>query len=438
MPNTPESKDGGRDLSRRDFLVTSAGSVATAALMATGNYAFAAGDDKIRVGIIGCGGRGTDALHNVLDADPGVEIVAMGDLFKDHLDGSMNTIKQIAGDRFKVPIDNAFVGFDAYKKVLATNCNYVILTTPPGYRPLHLRAAVEAGKNVFFEKPVATDGQGCRSVIESGEMAKAKGLSLVTGTQRRHQQAYLDTIKRVQDGAIGDIVGGQVYWNQGSLWMHPRKPEWSDGEWQHRNWYYLTWLCGDHICEQHVHNLDVSNWIMGGPPVRAVALGGRQVRTDPAYGHIYDHFAVELEYPNGVKIQSMCRQQDNTVSNVSEHFIGTKGRVDFDGRPTITPSSGSKWRYDGPTPNPYVVEHADNIAAIRAGKPLNEAKRVAESTCTAILGREAAYTGQQLAFTEVLNASTKLMPPVVAFGPPMEVPPVAMPGKTRLERAWNG
>jgi len=438
METKPASKTNGNDVSRRDFLVGSAATVATTALMATGNYAFAAGDDKIRVGLIGCGGRGTDAVHNVLDADPGVEIVAMGDLFKDHMDGKRKVLKEIGGARFKVTDDTAFIGFDAYKHVLATNCNYVILATPPGYRPLHLRAAVEAGKNVFFEKPVGVDGQGCKSVIESGEIAKKKGLSLVTGTQRRHQQSYIDTIGKIHEGMIGDIVGGQVYWNQGSLWMYPRKPEWSDGEWQHRDWYYFTWLCGDHIVEQHVHNLDVANWIMGGPPVKAVGLGGRQVRTQPEYGHIYDHFAVEFEYANGFKIQSMCRQQDNTVSNVSEHFVGTKGVVDFGDKAVIRPTIGDRYRYDGPTPNPYVIEHVDNIAAIRAGKPLNEAKRIAESTCTAILGRESCYTGQQLSFDEVMNASTKLMPDVVAFGPPMAVPPVAVPGKTRLERTWNG
>jgi predicted dehydrogenase len=426
--------------SRREFLKTSAASAATAALMASGNYAFAQGSDKIKVGIIGAGGRGTDAGRNVLEADPGVEIIALGDLFPDRLNNARTTLKEIGKDRYKVTDDTAHSGFDAYKKVLAADINYVILATPPGYRPLHLRAAVEAGKNVFFEKPVAVDGPGCRSVIDSGEMAKKKGLSLVTGTQRRHQQAYLDTMSRIRDGAIGDIVGGQVYWNQGSLWMYPRKSEWSDGEWQHRNWYYFTWLCGDHIVEQHIHNIDVANWALDGPPVKAIGMGGRQVRTDPAYGHIYDHFAVEFEYANGTKIQSMCRHHDNTVSNVSERLVGTKGvaTTNGEGRNAIRPRDGQAWRYDGPRPNPYVVEHADNIAAIRAGKPLNEAKQIAESTCTAILGREVCYTGQELTLEQVMKSTTVLMPPVVAFGPKIDVPPVAMPGKTKLEREWNG
>ncbi len=421
-----------KSVSRRQFLMTSA---ASAALVATGNYAHAIGDDKIRVGLIGAGGRGSGAAVDV-SKTPGVELVAIGDLFPDHLESKKKGLSAELGDKYKVKDDQCFSGFDAYKKVLATDCNYVILATPPGYRYIHLRAAVEAGKNVFFEKPVAVDGPGVRSVIQSGEIAKQKGLSLVTGTQRRHQNTYRETMKRIHDGAIGDVVGGEIYWNVGGLWMFPRKSSWSDSEWQHRNWYYLTWLCGDHIVEQHVHNIDVMNWVMGGPPVKAVGMGGRQVRTDPAYGHIYDHFAIEFEYPNGVKFQSMCRHHDNTTNNVSEHIVGTKGMSDPGGwiRPYV---GGERWNYNGDKPNPYEVEHADNIAAIRAGKPLNEARQIAHSTCTAILGRECAYTGQALTFDQVLNSKTVLMPPDVSFGVSLAVPPVAMPGKTQLEREWN-
>jgi predicted dehydrogenase len=426
-------------VSRRDFLKTSAVSAASAAMLASGNYAFAAGSDIIKVGLIGCGGRGSGAAQNACEAASGIELVALADLFPDHLEGKKKAFGQALGDKFKVKDDHCFTGFDAYNKLLATDCNYVILATPPGYRPIHLRAAVDAGKNVFFEKPVAVDGQGCRTVIEAGELAKQKGLSVVTGTQRRHQPPYLETIKRIHDGAIGDIVGGQVYWNGTPLWMFPREASWSDSEWQHRNWYYFTWLCGDHIVEQHVHNIDVMNWVMNGPPVKAIGMGGRQVRTAPAYGHIYDHFACEFEFANGARFQSMCRHHDNTATSVSERMVGTKGRsfTEDGNRYTITPYSGEAWSYKGPKPNPYVVEHTDNIAAIRAGKPLNEAKRIAESTCTAILGREACYTGQALTFDQVLNSKTVLMPPNVAFGGSLQVPPVAMPGKTTLERAWN-
>ena len=253
---------------------------------------------------------------------------------------------------------------------------------------------------------------------------------MVTGTQRHHQNTYLETVKRIHDGAIGELVAAQIYWNQGSLWHKPREASWSDTEWQCRNWYYFTWLCGDHIVEQHIHNIDVSNWCFNAHPVKAVALGGRQQRTDPVYGHIYDHFAVEFEYPNGAKVQSFCRHWENCADNVSERIVGTKGTSNPDGRIY----GENKFRYDGPTPNPYVVEHTDNIAAIRAGKPLNEARRVAESTLTAILGREAAYTGQEISWEQMLNCNTILGPEVLDLTASLPVPPVAIPGKTKLER----
>jgi predicted dehydrogenase len=431
-------------LNRRDFLKSTAvtATAATAALMASGNYAFAQGSDTIRVGLIGAGGRGTDASHNVLDAAEGVEIVAIADMFPYRIEDAKRNIPQFAKDKFKVKDDHFFTGFDAHKTLLALKeVNYVILATPPGFRPIHLRAAVEAGKNIFTEKPVGVDGKGIRSVFESADMAKAKGLSVVAGTQRRHEKRYLDVVGKIQGGAIGDVVGGHVYWDQGSLWMYEKRPEYSDLEWQLRNWYYFTWLCGDHIVEQHVHNLDVANWVMGAHPVKAVGLGGRQVRNHPNFGHIYDHFAVEYEYPNGVKIHSTCHQIDNTKSSVSEYFVGTKGTSD----PGAWIKGPQAYRFDGDRTNPYVLEHRDNIAAIRAGKPLNEMRQVAESTLTAILGREVCYTGQELTWDQVLNANTELMPPVVRnyHGAPGDLkdaiptPPVAVPGRTKVEREWN-
>ena len=281
-------------LNRRDFL--KAGAATT--LMTTGNYAFAAGSDKVRVGVVGCGGRGSGAVGNCAEADKGVEIVAMGDLFKDRLEGSRNGLKdefakQGRGEQFKVTDDRCFVGFDAYKSVLASDIDMVILATPPGFRPYHFQAAIEAKKHVFMEKPVAVDGAGIRRVIATGELAKANKLAVVSGTQRRHQAPYLEVMKRIHDGEIGEIVAAQCYWNQGGLWMNERRPNWSDTEYQIRNWLYYTWLSGDHIVEQHIHNLDVINWAFNAHPVKAVALGGRQSRTQPQYGHIFDHFAVE-------------------------------------------------------------------------------------------------------------------------------------------------
>jgi predicted dehydrogenase len=328
-----------------------------------------------------------------------------------------------------VPEDRRFVGFDAHEKVLALDdVNYVILATPPGFRPPFLKAAVAAGKNIFAEKPVGVDGPAIRSVLETYEQAKAKGLKIVVGTQRHHQTGYLETLKRIHDGAIGQITAARAYWNQGPIWVHPQQEGWSDVEWQLRNWYYFTWLCGDHIVEQHVHNLDVINWALGAHPTRAVGVGGRQVRTDPVYGNIYDHFAIDYEYESGCRLMSMCRQIPNCENNVSEALIGTKGFCQAN-KYTIT--GETTWRLEGHDNLPYVQEHTDLIASIRDDKPVNELKNVAESTLTAIMGRMAAYTGQAVTWEQTLNSEESLMPVKLEWGP-LAVAPIAMPGRTRL------
>lgn len=403
------------------------GGAAASALLAAAPAVFAQGSDKIRVGIIGCGGRGSGAAYNVLDADPNVEIVALGDLFPERAKELATRLKTEKTSRAKFTDANVFSGWDAYQKVLASNCNYVILATPPGFRPLHFQAAVDAGKNIFTEKPVAVDPNGIRKVIAASAVAKQKGLAVVAGTQRRHDGGYIETIKRIHDGAIGDVLGGQVYWNQGGLWMNPRQPEWDDMTWQLKNWLYFTWLSGDHIVEQHVHNIDVSNWVMNDVPVKVYGMGGRQVRTDPAYGNVFDHFAIELEYKSGVRIQSMCRQIDGTSARVSESFLGTKGKTN----PSGSIDGTTRYRYEGKRVDPYVQEHINMIASIRAGKPLNEGKRVAESTLTAIMGRIVCYTGQELTFEDALNLDLDIMPANFAFGP-LPVMPVAVPGRTKI------
>ncbi len=393
--------------------------------------------DTIRIGVVGCGGRGTGAAIDCLRADSAVELVAMGDLFPDRLARARESLTRRAGEspdfaaKYKVTDERSYSGFDAYHKVLASGIDLVILATPPGFRPGHFSAAVAAGKHIFMEKPVAVDPTGVRSVIASAELAKSKGLAVVAGTQRRHDPAYLATIKRIQDGQIGTLVSGQVFWNQGGLWNAARQPEWSDAEWQIRNWLYFSWLSGDHIVEQHIHNLDVANWVMGGPPVKAVGVGGRQWRTAVDYGHIFDHFAVDFEYSNGARVMSMCRQIDGSTNQVGERFTGTRGSTDAH----TTIEGASPFTYDGPTPNPYVQEHVDLLASIRAGTPLNEGRQVAESTLTAIMGREAAYTGQTITWDELMHCEQNLSPPGIAFGT-MPVPPVAMPGKTKLVRTW--
>jgi predicted dehydrogenase len=303
----------------------------------------------------------------------------------------------------------------------------VILASPPGFRPTHVEAAVNAGKHVFMEKPVAVDGPGVRTILQCGEIADQKKLGIVTGTQRRHQAGYVETMKRIHDGAIGEILAAQCYWNTGGLWMHPRQPEWTDMEWQVRNWLYFTWLSGDHIVEQHVHNLDVVNWAMQAHPITCVGMGGREVRTDPGYGHIFDHFVVEYEYPSGARMMNMCRQIDGCCNNVSERVIGTKGSSNCADRI----SGANEWKYEGPGCNPTVQEHADLIKSIRDGKPLNEAQRIAESCLTAIMGRMSAYTGQEVAWEQALNSKEDLTPAKLEFGP-LPVAPVAVPGKTPL------
>ena len=412
------------DLTRRKFLQNSA--VATAA-MAMPNV-FANSNAPLKVGVIGCGGRGTGAAGDALNADKDVVIWAMGDVFADRLNGSRNHLKNTAKERYQVTDDRAFTGFDAYKGVLASGCDVVILTSPPGFRPTHFKAAVDAGKHIFTEKPVAVDAPGIRTVIEAAKLADTKGLNVVAGTQRRHGVDYRATVERLHNGQIGDVVALHAYWNQGGLWMNARKPEWSDMEWQLRNWLYFTWLSGDHIVEQHVHNIDVCNWVMKAHPVKAISLGGRQVRTDPAYGHVFDHFATEYEYENGVKMVSMCRQIDGTSSRVSEHIVGTKGTSNA----YNSIKGENRWRFEGDSPNHYVLEHVHLYEAIKGGKRINEGVQVAESCLTAILGRMAAYTGQEVTWDQAMASNESLAPATLAMGP-IEVAAVAVPGQTKLK-----
>jgi myo-inositol 2-dehydrogenase / D-chiro-inositol 1-dehydrogenase len=414
--------------SRRDFIKTTTAATIGISLAPMIPGAYAAGTDAIRIGLIGCGGRGTGAVLNAFEGASGVTLVAMGDAFPDRLDESIKNLKKNHADKVDVPPNRRFTGLDAYKGVLATDANYVILATPPGFRPMHLEAAIAARKNIFTEKPVAVDGPGIRKVLALADEANANGLGIAAGTQRRHQTGYIETLKRIQDGTIGRIVAARCAWNQGKLWNKPREAEWTDVEWQMRNWLYFTYLSGDHIVEQHVHNIDVINWAMGTHPVVAHGMGGRQVRTGPEYGHIFDHFAIDYEYPAGVHLQSKCRQIEGCEGDVSETLVGDKGTCRVD---KYAIAGTETWKFDGKDSAPYVQEHTDFIASLRAGKPLNELKNVAESTMTAIMGRMAAYTGLAVTWDEALNSKESLMPDPLRFGP-MEVPPVAMPGRTKL------
>ncbi len=391
-----------QELSRRDLLKGSAAAVGTLALSgAVIPLAQAQSSDKIRVGVIGCGGRGSGAANDCVKSSPGVEIVALADAFPDRIKGLK--------DRFKVPENRCFTGLDAYKELMALDdVNLVILATPPGFRPIQLAEAVKRGKNVFMEKPVAVCPAGIKMVIEASELATQKGLAIVAGTQRRHEPKYIETMKRIHEGAIGDIVSAQCYWNMGNLWVSNRQPGQSYVEWQLRNWLYFTWLSGDHICEQHVHNIDVINWAFNDLPTTVHGVGGRQFRTGPEHGNIFDHFGVEFVYPGDVRTISMCRQIKGTAGRVSERVVGTKGVSNCAG----VIEGENPWRYTGENPNPYVEEHKDLIASIRSGKPLNEGKRIAESTLCAIMGRESAYSRQR--FTSKwfrTRCSLDLLPP---------------------------
>lgn len=398
------------------------------------NKVYAAGSDKLRLGIVGCGGRGHHDGGKFLAAAPNVDLVAMGDMFADRLAATRKGLAASFPSQVKVTDDTCFTGFDAYKKVLAADIDVVILTTPPHFRPEHLRAAVEAGVHVFMEKPVAVDPVGVRSVIESGELADKKGITIVAGTQMRRINHLVEGIQRLHDGAIGDILGGQcVRIGDGMLGWGPRQRQasWSDMEWQLRRWLFLTWLSGDFIDEMHVHNLDLLNWVMGSPPEKVIAMGGRQVRTAPEYGDVYDHMGAEYEYPNGVRIQYMGSQIDGVSFRNDLNFAGTKGTVYMDFGNFVIKGANA-WTWKGPQNDPCIKQHADQVDAILNGKKLNEAKRIAESSLTAIMGRMSAYTGRALKWEWALKASRlDLRPDKYELGP-LPMPPVAMPGKTQL------
>jgi predicted dehydrogenase len=335
------------------------------------------------------------------------------------------------GNRVNLPKERQFLGFDAYKKLLESGVNYVMLATPPGFRPLHLEAAVAAGMNIFTEKPVGVDGPGMRRVYAAYEEAKKKNLNIVAGTQRRHQASYLKTMRQIHEGTIGEIVAMKCHWNQGILWKVDRKEGWSDLEWQLRNWYNFLWICGDHIVEQHIHNLDVCNWALNSHPIKARGCGYR-TRTDPGYGHIYDFFAVEYEYPKNVVMHSTCRQIDKCWNSVSEHIYGSKG-YSSPSSSSINGKAVMSQQERRSSTDPYVQEHSDLIESIRSGKTINELKNVADSTLTAIMGRMSAYSGKEVSWEQALNSTVDTFPKELDFSKSYPTPPVPVPGKYTLE-----
>jgi len=419
---------------RRQFIQTSA--ALGAAAWAIGGPAFAQNADPIRIGLVGCGRRGIGAVQDCVNSSPNVQLVAIADVFEDQLATSRERFEGL-GDANRVTDDTAFAGFDAYKQVVAADVDVVLICSPPGFHPDQYQACVDAGKHVFMEKPGAVDVAGVRKLLATTEQAREKGLSVVSGTQRRHQEMYLEMMRRIhEEGAIGDVVAAQCYWVGGYDYYTPpeRNPEWSDMEWQLRNWNYYCWLSGDHIVEQHLHNIDVMHWVFGANPIKCYGIGGRQQRVGPQYGHIFDHFTVEFEYPGDVRVQSLCRQQSNSdVSRVEEHIVGTKGYVNTGSRTRgIYGENPYRYEPEGQPPNPYVQEHTNLIASIREGRPINEGKNLAESTLAAIMGRMACYTGQEVTWEWALNESQEnLLPERLEMGPMPEFP-VAVPGRTEL------
>lgn len=413
---TPQPKAQGSKSSRRDFIKTSstllAGGVTGSMVggkLSLARAAHPGGADTIRLGLVGCGGRGTGAAIQALNTEGPTQLVAMGDLFSDRMQGAYRAIKGKHNEKVDVPEDRQFVGFDAYKNVLESDIDLVILATPPGFRPLHFEAAINADKHVFMEKPVAVDAPGVRRVLAANEVAKAKGCAVQVGLQRRHEVAYKEFIGELQDGILGNINFMRAYWNGGGVWVRPRNEMQTELEYQCRNWYYFNWLCGDHIDEQHIHNIDVINWFKDDFPVSAQGQGGRQVRTGIDHGEIYDHHMVEFTYRDGSTMLSQCRHIKDCFNSVSEHFHSSTGSAHIDGRRAeILDVNGRKiWETNGARGG-HQQEHHDYFADLRNGIIPNEGEYGAKSTMTSIFGRMATYSGKKIDWDTAINSDLSL------------------------------
>jgi predicted dehydrogenase len=449
----------GSDPSRRQFIkeasVVLAGGAVLGVNARIARSANISGSDEIKIGVIGCGGRGQGAAAQALETKGKVTLWSVCDAFADNMQRCLKEVSEQVSrgandknslwheSRIDVPSERQFVGFDGFQQVIDSGVDLVILATPPHFRPQHFEACVKAGKHIFCEKPVAVDAPGIRRFQAANEMAKERNLMVAIGLQRRHDPRYVETIQRIHDGAIGDVIATRVYWNSGGLWVRPRKPEQTEMEYQMRNWYYFNWLCGDHIVEQHIHNLDISNWLKGALPVECHGLGGRQVRTGKEYGQIFDHHAVEYTYPDGTKMFSQCCHIDGAWGSVSEHAHGTKGTADLnDGRGPEIQTADGKWRSDARHGNNHHQEHHDMFAALRRGEIYNEGDYGAESTMTAIMGRMATYSGKSIKWEEAINSTLSLSPEKYDFAanPPV-MPndkgeyPIPVPGKTDVLKA---
>ncbi len=440
------NNDAPQPSSRRNFVkqtALAAGGLIAMPLFSRANY-FSGSDDVIKIALIGCGGRGTGAASQALSTKQNVKLVAMADAFRDRLDDCYKALhSEDASDagslsaKIEVPEERKFVGFDAYKNAIAL-ADVVILTTPPGFRPIHFEEAINKNKHVFMEKPVATDPAGIQRVLAAAAIAKQKKLNVVVGLQRHYQNSYRELYKRKD--LIGDITSAQAWWNNDGVWVNLRKPEQTEMEYQMRNWYYFVWLCGDHITEQHIHNLDVINWFKGGYPVKAQGMGGREVRKGAEFGEIFDHHFVEFHYADGTVLNSQCRHIPKTMSKVDELLIGTKGKIYCDAANIVDSTGKVLYQYDKKNENnPYQSEHDELFETIARGEyKFADAENGAYSTMTSILGRMCTYSGQEIGWDQAINSGINLQPASYAWdSTPPVLPdedgfyPHAVPGVTR-------
>jgi len=417
-------KTKNRKISRRHFLKTSASAASLAALsVGTQARLYAAGSNVIRIGLIGCGGRGAGAVVSALIVNPNAKLTAMAEPFSDRLQNTRKNLKNRIKDQVAVDDDHCFTGFDGYRKLIASGIDVAILASPPHFRPIHAQACVNAGIHVFAEKPMAVDAPGVRRILAAGRKAREKNLSFVSGFETRYGDNAREAMKRLHNGAIGKILSIEGIYNIGYLWHRGRQPDWTEMEFQLRNWYYFTWISGDHIVEQHVHQMDMVGWIMHEkPPLYAWGMGGRQVRTDPKYGDIFDHHTVVYEYADGARFYAFCRQQANCFNRVSFMVQGGKGRMTGWGRYII--EGETSWDSGKQQTNPEINTFKEMFAGMQAGKPINDSVAMARSTMLAILGRMATHSGQRITWEQAFGSNKVLAPKRYAW----DAEPPVLPG----------
>ncbi|MBA2115118.1 Gfo/Idh/MocA family oxidoreductase [Bremerella alba] len=421
-----------KNVQRRTFLKGSAalGTAAAVGSLSMARSAHAAGNDELKVALIGCGGRGNGAAVNATKGDENLKVTVLADIFPDKVEASKRILGRQLGDRLAVSDENCFSGFDAYKQVMETDVDVVLLCTTPHFRPAHLEAAIAAGKHVFCEKPVAIDAPGCRKVMETVEKAKQKNLSIVSGLCWRYHPSVIATVEKIKEGLIGDVVSMQENYLAGTLWHRGNKEEWSEMEYQIRNWLYYTWLSGDHIAEQAIHSIDKAQWIMDDQtPASCYGMGGREVRTDEDYGNIFDHHAVMFEYAGGQKMFHYTRQMAGCFNQTEDFIMGTKGNAKI---LAGSIEGQNNWKYDGPSGNMYDLEHKALYDGMRTGNIINNGDYMTKSTMCAIMGRMATYTGKKVTWDEAWNSQEDLTPKSYEWGDVTIPTPIAVPGKTKL------